>query len=287
MNVRGTDSNSHLNPIQPRLVGPEAEDLHTTAEGVLQLNDEACVALDGIELRNWGTGDLITKTAANPAGKQNAIHHGDLQLALLSRAQTFPNIEIQMNARVVDIDIEATSVTTSTGKQQSADLIVAADGVRSTIKPYVCPPEAAKAVPTGDAAYRFTLPRQLLELQSTSNDYSGPDQDALLRLIRRPWASRWDGPCKHVVVYPIRNHQLLNIVLIHPDREGQAEESWTSMADKAHVAEDFRGWDPRLRKLIELAPQKVANFRLFVHEVCPVWHKGHTVLLGDACHAML
>ncbi|KAI9037687.1 FAD-dependent oxidoreductase [Aspergillus affinis] len=244
-------------------------------EGVLRLEDSACVPLDGIELTQWDTGDLVTRTAANPVGKQNAIHHGDLQLALLDRCRQLENIKIRLGARVTDVDIEENAVLLATGERVVGDVIVAADGIKSTLKAKVCPPEAAKAQPTGEAAYRFTLSRDLLD-----------SDEELRKLVERSWATRWDGPSRHVVAYPVRDHQLLNVVLIHPD-DGQAEESWTSVAEKSNVISDFQGWNPTLRKLIDLAPAAVPNFRMFLYPPSPVWVKGSTVLLGDACHAML
>lgn len=245
------------------------------SEGVLQANDTACVPLDGIEITKWDTGELITRTAANPVGKQNAVHHGDMQLALLARAQELSNVEIRLGARVVDVDIEATVAFLSDGQRVAGDLIIAADGVKSTLKAKVCPPEAVVPLPTGEAAYRFTLSRDLLE--------SDP---RLQELVQRSWATRWDGPSRHVVAYPVQNHRLLNVVLIHPDN-GDAEESWTSVTDKQNVLTDYQGWDPTLLKLVALAPPEVPNFRMFIYPPAPVWVKGSTILLGDACHAML
>lgn len=242
-------------------------------------NSSVCVALDGIELTKWDTGELVTRTAANPVGKQNAIHHGDMQGALLARAKELSSsIKIRLGARVADVDIEASTVILADGERvEGYDLIIAADGVKSTIKTKVCPPEAARAQPTGEAAYRFTLDRSLLE-----------SDEELLSLVKRPWATRWDGPGRHVVAYPVRDHQRLNLVLIHPDDGGaHSEESWTSVTDKQNVVADFEGWDARLLKLIALAPAEVPNFRMFAHPPCPVWFKGSTMLLGDACHAML
>lgn len=249
-----------------------------TAEGVLKIDDPVCVPWDGIEIKKWDTGELVTQTASNPLGKQTAIHHGDLQLALLARAKEISgNIEIRLGTRVVDVDLTSTpnAVILANGERIEGDLIIAADGVKSTIKSKVCPPEAAKAKATGEAAYRFTLPRELLERD-----------EELLGLVQRPWGIRWDGPDAHVVAYPVRGHQLLNLVLIHPD-DGHAAESWTTVADKQDVMADFQGWNSTLTKLINLAPPEVPNFRMFLYPPSPVWVKGSTILLGDACHAML
>lgn len=246
---------------------------------MLQLNDKACVALDGIEVCRWDSGKLVVATAGNPLGKQNAIHHGDLQLSLFNRAKKLSNIEIRLGSRVVDVNIEETAVVLATGERIVGDLIIAADGVKSTIKEKHWPTEAKLAQPTGEAAYRFTLPRSVME-----------KDEQLLSLIERAWAKRWDGPDSHVVAYPIRNHELFNVVLIHPDErlsDGRAEESWTNMTEKHHVVTAFKRWDQALHKLIGLAPDEVPNFRIFMHPPSPLWFRGSTILLGDACHAML
>jgi salicylate hydroxylase len=202
--------------------------------------------------------------------------------APLARPADEENIEIRFGARVADVDVAATSVVVgTTGEKLEADVIIAADGVRSIIKPKIVPAEACKAEPTGEAAFRFTLPRTLVE-----------GDEGLLALVQRPWATRWDGPASHVVAYPVRDHRALNVVLIHPDvdygygNEGN-EASWTTVAEKCHVVEAFKAWSPILHKLIDLAPAEVPNFRMFLYPPAPVWAKGSTILLGDACHAML
>lgn len=240
-------------------------------------NDSVCVALEGIELVKWDSGSLVTRTVANAVGKQNAIHHGDMQLALLSRARQLSNIEIRTAVRVLDVETESKSVILANQERiEGHDLVIVADGVKSALKTKICLAEAAYAKPTGEAAYRFTLDRSLLE----------PDAE-LLAFVQHSWATRWDGSARHVVAYPVRNHQLLNVVLIHPDDGDISGESWTSVTDKQNVVADFQGWDPRLMRLIALAPAQVPNFRMFAHPPSPSWFKGATVLLGDACHAML
>lgn len=120
----------------------------------------------------------------------------------------------------------------------AGDLIIAADGVKSIIKQKVCSPEACKAQPTGEAAYRLTLSRKILETDKE-----------LLELVQRSRAKRWDGPGSHVVAYPLQNHEVLNVVLIHPD-DSHEEGSWTTVAEKRHAVAAFQDWNPTVRKLI-------------------------------------
>jgi salicylate hydroxylase len=152
-------------------------------------------------------------------------------MALFQRAQELENVEIRLGSRVADIDINSPAVYIASGERISGDLIIVADGVNSTLKWKICPSESETAEPTGDAAYRLILPRQLLE----------EDED-LLALVQQSWVKRWDGPNGHVIVYPVHNGELLNVVLIHPD-DGLAEESWKSVTEKHHVVSAFKGWD--------------------------------------------
>lgn len=158
-----------------------------------------------------------------------------MQLSLFARAQGLDNIDIRLGTRIVDIDTDNASVSIETGERISGDLIIVADGVNSTLKWKICPSESETAQPTGDAAYRLILPRQLLE-----------KDEELIALMQQSWVKRWDGPHGHVIAYPVHKCELLNVVLIHPD-DSQAEESWKSVTEKHHVVETFKDWDPAIQ----------------------------------------
>lgn len=240
---------------------------------MLLADDPACHAAEGFESRRWDTGKTIARTAFPPEKRAFPILHADLKLALTSRVKDLDNVEIRFNSRVADVDTESPEVILATGERIGGDLIIIADGVGSKLKWKVCPSETERAQPTGDAAYRLVLSRELLE-----------EDEELLTLIQDSWIKRWDGPRGHSVAYPVHNHELLNVVLIHPDEN--AEESWAFTTKKNHVIADFQGWNPTLRKLIDLAPDDVPNFRILAHSPSPAWVKGAVILLGDACHAM-
>jgi salicylate hydroxylase len=154
---------------------------------------------------------------------------------LLLRARELENVEVRLGSRVVDIDTDSSAVSLATGELISGDLIIVADGVNSTLKWKVCPSESETAQATGDAAYRFVLPRQLLETD-----------EELKILVEEWWVKRWDGPGGHIIAYPVHNRELLNVVLIHPD-DDQAQESWINVTEKHHVVTAFQGWDPVLQ----------------------------------------
>jgi salicylate hydroxylase len=198
---------------------------------VLQSDDPAWGSTEGFEIRHWNTGEVLARTAAPSTANLVTIHRGDLQLALFQRAQKFENVEIRLSSRVADIDVNSPAVYIASGERISGDLIIVADGVNSTLKWKICPSESETAEPTGDAAYRLILPRQLLE-----------KDEELLALVQQSWVKRWDGPNGHIIIYPVHNGELLNVVLIHPD-DGLAEESWKSVTEKHHVITAFKGCD--------------------------------------------
>ena len=106
-------------------------------------------------------------------------------------------------------------------------------------------------------------------------------------LINEPQATRWLGPSRHVIAYPVRKHELFNVVLLHPDRHG-VEESWTMRGSKEEMKNDYLGWDRRVTKLIDLAPDdEVLEWKLCLHSPLKTWIRGSVALIGDACHPML
>ncbi|KAG0645562.1 FAD-dependent monooxygenase [Hyphodiscus hymeniophilus] len=243
------------------------------SEKVLAAEDPTCYEAEGFEVRRWDTGDVITRTPFPAEKKMIPVLHSDLKSALVSRAREMDNVEIKFGSRVADVETGGPEVTLATGERISGDLIIIADGVGSSLKWKVCPSKLERAQSTGEAAYRLVLSRQLLE-----------KDEELLALVQRPWATRWDGPRGKIMAYPIHNFELLNMVLLHPAEN--AEESWNSTIQKHHVLADFQAWNSVVRKLIDLAPDNVPNFRVLTHSPSPAWVNGSVMLLGDACHAM-
>jgi len=240
---------------------------------VLSSQDPACYEAEGFEVRRWDTGEVISRMPFPADKKMLPILHADLKSALISRAQQLDNVDIRFGCPVSELETEIPAVALKSGERIGGDLVIAADGVGSSLKWKVCPSKLERASPTGDAAYRLVLPREKLE-----ND------EELLDLVKTPWAKRWDGPAGTVMSYPIHNFELLNLVLLHADEH--AEESWNSTTGKRHLVEDFRGWNGVITKLIDLAPERVPNFRVLTHSPSPAWVKDSVMLLGDACHAM-
>ncbi|RAK73071.1 putative salicylate hydroxylase [Aspergillus fijiensis CBS 313.89] len=235
------------------------------------------VALEHIHVRRWQDGSLLGTMPVNKTyGQQVVIHRADLHNALIDQALALSNVELRVNSTVTDVQFDQAAVTLADGTVVKGDVVIAADGIKSGIRGQLLNDYSCKAIPTGDAAYRIMLPRSALE--------SDPELKALMD---EPQATRWLGPNRHIIAYPVRNHELYNVVLLHPDSHG-VEESWTTKGSKQAMIDNYRGWDSRVTKLIDLVPDdEVLEWKLCLHAPLKTWIRGNVALIGDACHPML
>ncbi|KAE8328656.1 hypothetical protein BDV39DRAFT_191966 [Aspergillus sergii] len=246
--------------------------------GVSPLIHSKDVALEHIHVRRWQDGSLLGTMPVNRTyGQQVVIHRADLHNALIEQALALPNVELRVNSTVTDVQFDPASVTLADDTVVQGDVVIAADGIKSTIRGHLLGEDSpSKAIPTGDAAYRIMLPRSVME--------KDPE---LKELVDEPQATRWLGPDRHIIAYPVRKHELFNVVLLHPDGHG-VEESWTTRGSKQEMVDNYRGWDRRVRKLIDMvAEDEVLEWKLCLHSPLKTWIKGSVALIGDACHPML
>lgn len=240
---------------------------------------KAAVSLSLIRLRRWQSGELLGIAPINQQfGDQYVIHRSELHRIICTAALGFPNVTLMRSSRVIRVDFFAPSVFLSSGQTVQADVVLGADGIRSCLRKQLllCGGEIDRARPTGDAAFRIMIP--------CSQMHGDPDLEAL---ISEPAATRWMGPERHVMGYPIGGHKYFNLVLVHPDGI-DTEESWSAEGSKEEVLLQFKGWDPVLEKLLALIPDgRVKRWKLCTHDCMDTWVSGSFALLGDACHPML
>ena len=151
------------------------------------------------------------------------------------------------------------------GTTAEADVVVAADGIHSELRPYVFPP--SKPVFHGTISYRGLVSRERL-----------PDWPM------DRW-QMWAGPSKHFLVFPVRHGTMVNYVGFVPADE-EMKESWSAPGDPAVLRREFEGWDPRIGNVLKQV-DKTFRWALYDREPLPTWTKGRLTLLGDAAHPML
>jgi salicylate hydroxylase len=224
-----------------------------------------------LTFRTWSDGTEIVRYVLGPEVEDEfgapylQVHRADLHQALAARV---PPGSVRLNTRVVAIDQDdrAAYVTTADGERLAADLVVAADGVRSAARRWLF--GADEAVFSGTAAYRALLPA------------------AEVADLDLPEYAAWLGPGRHVVHYWVRGGELLNLVAVFTTEAESARESWTALAQPGEQLREFAGWDRRVLTALERAGQV---FRYGINTRTPLarWHVGRVTLLGDSAHAMV
>ena len=154
------------------------------------------------------------------------------------------------------------------GRVERADLVVGADGVRSTVRRWVT--GADDAVYSGTSAFRGIVP--------TENLPSLPDPHAI---------QFWMGPDAHLLHYAIGGDgESVNFFAVV-----ETPKIWLHPGSVADVHEDvpvasFRGWHPAITEMIQAAASPI-SWALFTVRPLLRWYRGRVVILGDAAHGML
>ena len=119
--------------------------------------------IDGRSLERIGglsLEDAERKYGAPPMSVHRVDLHNEL-LRLASTQEDFSHVQkvdIRLSSRVIAANTDAGSVELADGTVHFADLIVAADGVHSTIQTAVLGTEAPVASPRGLESFRFLIP---------------------------------------------------------------------------------------------------------------------------------
>ena len=159
--------------------------------------DEIAVKPEAIAFRRYDSGERVGFTKWEGIMERDYgapyyhIHRADFHKLLYDLVS--PHVTILLGSSVTgcDPDPVSPSVTLKSGKVMRADLIVGADGVKSFIQRVVSG-KSNPAEPTGDAAYRATIPASLMM------------QDPELReFIEHPQMAGWMAPRRHLMAYPI------------------------------------------------------------------------------------
>lgn len=192
------------------------------------------------------------------------MHRADL-VAIL--ADTLPAEVIHTEHRCIGFeqDQSGAQVSFANGRTASADVIIAADGIHSELRPFVFPP--SRPVFSGSVAYRGVLPLERI-----------PDWPTNAWLM-------WLGKAKHFLTFPVRARRLINYVGFVPADE-EMKESWSAPGDSDVLRREFTGWDPRIEQLLQQV-QTTFRWALYDREPLSTWTRGRLTLLGDAAHPML
>ncbi|MDR1969615.1 MAG: FAD-dependent monooxygenase [Burkholderiaceae bacterium] len=232
-------------------------------------------AINGAELSVLPLG----REAFNRYGAPYAtIHRADLHRMLCGAVMKQTGIYINLNRglRVFQDDGNAVTLTTTTGQHVEGDALLGADGVWSRVRQQLLGDGAPRV--TGQVAYRAML------LQS-----------ALPLAMRTTQITAWLGPDLHVVQYPVRRGEWMNVVAIVPGKPPADLQNWDHNASAADLHRALGVTCSPLRDLVAVVPEASVNerpWRLWALADRPPVRgaaqmaRGRVALLGDAAHPM-
>jgi salicylate hydroxylase/6-hydroxynicotinate 3-monooxygenase len=220
--------------------------------------------------RVWDTGEHLADLTFGAEAERRygapylLLHRGDLHGAILSAV---PTSLIRFGKKLLHITAGASAVELvfADGSRVTADGVVGADGVHSRVREILLGPE--RPIFTGRVAHRTVFPAALL------GDFAVDT------------CTKWWGPDRHIVVYPVnpRRDEIYFVTSV-PDPNWDIE-SWSQRGEMPEVIEALAGFHPDVQRLLAACPQ-VHKWALFERDPLPRWSEGAIVLLGDACHPM-
>jgi salicylate hydroxylase len=225
-----------------------------------------------LNIRSWRSGRYISRTRRGDFrqrfGAPNwSVHRADLLEVL---AAALKNTQLRFGARCVAVDggggDRAATARFADGSTIEADIVVGADGIHSVVRESLFGADAPRF--TGCICWRGMAP-----------------VEAVPRDINIKDGGMWMGPHGHVVHYPVRRGELLNIVA-HIDSDAWTEESWTRECDVSEVTTTYAGWNSALTRLYPCS-ERWYKWALYDRDPLEKWSRGRATLLGDSAHAML
>lgn len=193
------------------------------------------------------------------------IHRADLLDTLIAQ---LPKESVHLNHQCIDIVDHGNyaEVEFANGTKIEADLVIAADGIRSPIRKKLM--EDVDAVYSGFYAYRA------LVKQDQTNGMAS--EENMLRIYV-------DGDAQ-VYLLPLETRGEVSVDITVPVEEF----SWRPDVTKDDLLESVKNYDPKIKKIIEdLDFASITCRPLCDIEALNKWTTKSVALIGDAAHAML
>jgi len=208
------------------------------------------------------------------------IHRADLHQVLSDAVEARGLSVLHLGHRLQDAKADASGVKTqwlsSEGQavEHASQALIGADGINSKLRELAWPSSQLQA--SGHWAYRTLLPRHTLPA-AWRGDAMG----------------LWLGPRLHVVHYPVRGGEWLNVVVLVETSDAAQTPGWDSQRSAAQTAHDLQtalqGSCSRLQDLVRMSESWRAWALFDRHPVQSADDiaQGRLALVGDAAHPML
>ena len=196
------------------------------------------------------------------------IHRADLQRVL---SGALGGEGLHLAHRLVDLAERdgRVTLTFANGAKAEADLVIAADGIRSTARKFVL----------GDDPLRYTRNSGFRGIVPAANLPSLPDPEAI---------QIWSGPGAHLVHYaigPTGEHVNFLAVVEFPNEWTNPEKGLMPTTQLEALA-FYKDWHPAVAEMVNAVRHEL-RWGLFATRPIRRWRRGRVVLLGDAAHGSL
>ena len=225
------------------------------------------VVAENIEWRGLDDDEEIfvqrTQAMAARYGREyHCAHRADLLDTLVAE---LPSERLRLASAVVAVrDTQSEAVVElESGEEIECDLVIGADGLRSTIRTCLFGDEPARF--TGFVVWRAIVPAEAV-----------PE-----RFARK--ITTWLGVGRHSMLYPVRANAF-NLSGFMPAAEVHGE-SWTNPANIADLRRVFADTSPEFTGLFDSITSALIT-PLYFRDPLDRWSNGRGVLLGDAAHPM-
>jgi salicylate hydroxylase len=196
------------------------------------------------------------------------VHRGDFHAVLVQALAKIAPAAVHVGTRCIGFEQDADGVTMllENGGTAHGVALIGADGVHSRIREVLF--GGGRATFTGFMAWRGVVP-----------------MDRLPARLHQRHAATWIGPYGHVVTYPLRRGELLNLVTA-VRRDDWLIESWSEAGTVEECRRDLSLFHPDVLAIVDAidVPYKWA---MLGREPLQSWSSGRVSLLGDACHPTL
>ncbi|MFC5521380.1 FAD-dependent monooxygenase [Polaromonas jejuensis] len=200
------------------------------------------------------------------------VHRADLQGLLLAAVQQQTDAKLHLERPLISFsqNEQAVTVKAISGPEVEGDALIGADGLWSTVRQQLLGDGLPRR--TGHLAYRALMP-----------------QAQLPKRLRSQHVTAWLGPRMHVVHYPVRRGEWLNVVAIVEGETTGEPNLWDHSAHACDLARLLAGSCTALQERVAA----MDRWRLWaLHDRAPMQGRhqqavGRVALLGDAAHPML
>lgn len=241
------------------------------------------VILRSLIMHDWSSGEVTNKYdlgdyRARFGTDYNNFHRIDLHKLLketaLSELGRGRPCKLEVWHKATDLDPETGSITFENGKTVTADAIIAADGIRSLMRPKLG--VEPKFVPSTSCCYRCIISADKLR------------QLGLEEYLNNNAIEFWGGyGINKIVLSACSDNNVVSCYCFYPAEKNELkEDGWNIATTPENLVATFPGLDPKIHKLFMNA-EDIKMWRLYNHDPYPFWVNGRCALLGDAAHPMV